>query len=104
MNAKRNSIPVIAMAVSGWIAAAILLGANIVNEGRAELAQRSAQLWMFHAAELTAALEEHVDPEVSRSVILPPYSESTCKLLTAVADGHETSLCDEYRHSYSDAL
>ena len=104
MTTNRIPLSIIAFAVLGWIAAGVMLFTTTKAEFRAQLALHSAQTWQMYASVLNDRLVEYGDSSRADTLLLPPYSEDTCKLLTSVIDDQERSPCDGYRRYNSDAF
>lgn len=104
MNTNRFSLPVMSFAMLGWIAAGIMLFAAARLEFRAELALHSAKTWQMYASVLHTRLLEYDDSSRADTVLLPPHTEETCKLLTSVVDGQARNPCDGYRHYSTEAF
>jgi len=104
MNEKRFSLPVIAFAALGWIAAGAIHVQGAITQIRAETALHSAQTWQMYASLLTTRLMEYDDGTRADTVLLPPISTYGCKLVTSADDGPQRNPCDGYRQYNADTF
>ncbi len=104
MNTQRISLPIIFIAIVGWIAAGIMTFAVVRLEFRTELALYSARTWQMYASVLHTRLIEYGDSARADTVLLPPHNNDGRKLLTSVVDGKDRAPCDGYRYYNSDAF